>query len=186
MKTTGLIALAAAAAALGISGPAFAQKKGGSLDIPGFDPLKVGVYDTAGNMGAALIFETLVRLDANGKPAPRLAESWTNSDDFRTWTFKLRPGVKFHDGTPFNAAAVKENFDRQKDPKNNCRCAFYIANTLSVEAKDDLTVVYTLKDPAVNFPALLTRPDQNSSIHSPTAWKAKGDDYNPSAPARSC
>ena len=79
MKTTGLIALAAAAAALGISGPAFAQKKGGSLtvglelDIPGFDPLKVGVYDTAGNMGAALIFETLVRLDANGKPSEAAA-----------------------------------------------------------------------------------------------------------------
>ena len=74
--------------------------------------------------------------------------------------------------------AVAWNFDRQKDPKNNCRCAFYIANTLSVEAKDDLTVVYTLKDPAVNFPALLTRPDQNSTIHSPTAIQAKGDDYN--------
>jgi len=182
--TTGWIALAAAAAALGLSGPALAQKKGGTLtvglelDIPGFDPLKVGVYDTAGNMGAALIFETLVRLDNDGKPAPRLAESWTSSDDFKTWTFKLRPGVKFHDGTPFNAAAVKENFDRQKDPKNNCRCAFYIANITGVDARDDLTVVYNLKDPAVNFPSLLTRPDQNNSIHSPAAWKAKGDDYN--------
>ena len=70
------------------------------------------------------------------------------------------------------------NFARQKDPKNNCRCAFYIANTLSVEAKDDLTVVYTLKDPSVNFPAILTRPDQNSTIHSPTAMQTKGDDYN--------
>ena len=70
------------------------------------------------------------------------------------------------------------NFARQKDPKNNCRCAFYIANTLSVEAKDDLTVVYTLKDPSVNLPAILTRPDQNSTIHSPTAMQAKGDDYN--------
>ena len=86
--------------------------------------------------------------------------------------------MKFHDGTPFNAQAVAWNFARQKDPKNNCRCAFYIANILSVEAKDDLTVVYTLKDPAVNFPALLTRPDQNSTIHSPTAIQAKGDDYN--------
>ena len=39
-------------------------------------------------------------------------------------------------------------------------------------------MVYTLKDPAVNFPALLTRPDQNQTIHSPTAIQAKGDDYN--------
>src|SRR3954451_25259982 len=159
-------------AAFALSGsPASAQKKGGTLtvglelDIPGFDPLKVGVYDTSQNIAAALLLETLAKLDDSGKPVPSLAVSWTHSDDFRTWTYKLRPDVKFHDGTPFNAAAVKWNFDRQKDPKNNCRCAFYIANTLSVDAKDDLTVVYNLKDPAVAFPSLLTRPDQNRTIH---------------------
>ena len=173
------------AAVAGLSAtPALAQKKGGTLtvglelDIPGFDPLKVGVYDTAANIAASVLLETLVKLDNNGKPTPSLALSWSPSDDFKTWTYKLRPDVKFHDGTPFNAQAVAFNFARQKDPKNNCRCAFYIANTLSVEAKDDLTVVYTLKDPAVNFPALLTRPDQNQTIHSPTAVQAKGDDYN--------
>src|SRR5205085_7568164 len=55
---------------------------------------------------------------------------------------------------------------------------FYIANILSVEAKDDLTVVYTLKDPAVDFPVLLTRPTETTTMHSPTAIQAKGDDYN--------
>src|SRR6201995_4645065 len=145
-------------AAVGLSAtPASAQKQGGSLtfglelDIPGFDPLKVGVFDTSAETAAAAIFDTLTTLDDNGEAAPKLALSWTHSDDFKTWTFKLRPNVKFQDGTPFNAAAVKWNFDRQKDPKNNCRCAFYIANTLSVQAPDDLTVVYNLKDPAVNF-----------------------------------
>ncbi len=184
MKSTIKWLALAAAAVVGISGPALAQKQGGTLtvglelDIPGFDPLKVGVYDTAANMAAALIFDTLVRLDDNGKPAPKLALSWSNSDDFKTWTFKLRPGVKFTDGTPFNAQAVKWNFDRQKDPKNHCRCAFYIANVLAVEAPDDLTVVYKLQDPAVDFPSRLTRPDQNNSIHSPAAVQAKGDEYN--------
>ena len=174
------LALAAAVAAA----PAAAQKKGGSLtiglelDIPGFDPLKVGVYDTAANIAATLMLETLVSLDDNGKPKPSLALSWSSSEDFKTWTFKLRPDVKFHDGTSFNAQAVKWNLERQKDPKNNCRCAFYVSNIVSIDAKDDLTVVYTLKDPAVNFPALLTRPDQNQTIHSPTAMQAKGDDYN--------
>ena len=173
------------AAAAGLSAsPALAQKKGGTLtvglelDIAGFDPLKVGVYDTSGNIAASLILEQLASLGDDGKAKPRLAQSWSHSDDYKTWTFKLRPDVKFHDGTPFNAQAVAFNFARQKDPKNNCRCAFYIANILSVEPTDDLTVVYKLKDPAVNFPALLTRPDQNQTIHSPTAMQAKGDDYN--------
>ena len=127
------------------TGPAAAQKPGGSitvgleLDIPGFDPLKVGVYDTSAETAAAAIFDTLTTLDDKGEPQPKLALSWTHSDDFKTWTFKLRPGVKFHDGTPFNAQAVKENFDRQKDPANKCRCAFYIAGIHDVQAPDELT-----------------------------------------------
>ena len=98
-----------------LASPASAQKQGGSItvglevDIPGFDPLKVGVFDTAAETAAAAIFDTLVSLDDKGQVQPKLALSWTPSADFKTWTFKLRPGVKFHDGTPFNAEAVKEN-----------------------------------------------------------------------------
>jgi peptide/nickel transport system substrate-binding protein len=164
--------------------PASAQKAGGTitvgleLDIPGFDPLKVGVYDTAALTASSAIFETLTYLDANGKAQPRLALSWEPSEDFKTWTFKLRPGVKFHDGTPFNAEAYKANFDRQKDPANKCRCAFYIAAITSVEAPGELTLVYNLKDPAVNFPSLYSYANQNAAIHSPTAWKTKGEEYN--------
>ena len=164
--------------------PAMAQKAGGSitvgleLDIPGFDPLKVGVFDTSAETAAAAIFDTLTTLDDKGEPAPKLALSWSHSDDFKTWTFKLRPGVKFHDGTPFNAQAVKENFDRQKDPANKCRCAFYIAAITDVEAPDELTLVYNLKDPSANLPATLTLPSTEQRVQSPTAWKTKGDDYN--------
>ncbi len=178
------IFLAAAFACGPGTGPASAQKQGGSitvgleLNIPGFDPLKVGVYDTSAETAAAAIFDTLTTLDDKGEPQPKLALSWTHSDDFKTWTFKLRPGVKFHDGTPFNAQAAKENFDRQKDPANKCRCAFYIAYVHDVQAPDDLTVVYHLNDPQVNQPALMTLQSSNNVIHSPTAWKTKGDDYN--------
>src|SRR5947207_7486076 len=168
MTSTGkLLALVASAAVLAV-GPAMAQKKGGTLtvglelDIPGFDGLKVGVYDTAANIAASLIFDTLVKLDDQGKAKPSLALSWSASEDYKVWTFKLRANVKFHDGTPFNAQAVAWTFARLKDPKNNCRCAFYLANILSVEAKDDLTVVYTLKDPSANFPALQTRPTESA------------------------
>ena len=132
------------------------------LDIPGFDVLKVGVYDAAALTASSALFDTLTTLDANGKPQPKLALSWEPSEDFKMWTFKLRPGVKFHDGTPFNAAAFKANFDRQKDPANKCRCAFYISNVNNVQAPDELTLVYNLNDPSVNFPSLsvLREPDQ--------------------------
>src|SRR5205807_3658436 len=152
--------------------PASAQKAGGSitvgleLDIPGFDPLKVGVYDTAALTASSALFDTLTTLDANGKPQPKLALSWSSSEDFKTWTFKLRPGVKFHDGTPFNAEAYKANFDRQKDPANKCRCAFYISNVKDVQAPDELTLVYNLNDPSVNLPSLLiSYANQNAAIH---------------------
>jgi len=166
------------------TGPAAAQKQGGSitvgleLDIPGFDPLKVGVFDTAALSAAALIFDTLVALDDAGKAVPKLAQSWTHSDDYKTWTFKLRPGVIFQDGSPYNAQAVAWNYARQKDPANHCRCAFYIQVIDRVEAADDLTVVFHLRDAAVDFPALLAPPTSNNVVQSPTAIAKLGEDYN--------
>src|SRR5262245_44653518 len=90
-----LIFLAAVFAASASAGPASAQKQGGTitvgleLDISGFDPLKVGVYDTAALTAAAALFDTLTYLDDKGDVKPKLALSWTHSDDFKTWTFKL-------------------------------------------------------------------------------------------------
>jgi peptide/nickel transport system substrate-binding protein len=178
------MALAAGASLLVAAGTAGAQKLGGSitvgqeLEIPGFDPLKVGVFDTAAQTAAAAIFDTLTYLDDKGEPQPKLALSWTHSDDYKTWTYKLRPDVKFHDGTPFNAQAVKENIDRMKDPANKCRCAFYLSNVHDVQAPDELTLVYNLNDPSVNAPALASIPVSVGVWQSPTAWKTKGDDYN--------
>src|SRR5258708_20794793 len=167
-----------------LASPASAQKPGrritGGLEvgIPGFDPPKVGGFDTGAETGAAAIFDTMTYLDDKGVAQPKLALSWTHSDDFKTWTFKLRPGVKFQDGTAFNAEAFKANFDRQKDPANKCRCAFYISFVHDVQAPDELTVVYNLNDPSVNLPALMTIQSSNNVVQSPTAWKTKGDDYN--------
>jgi peptide/nickel transport system substrate-binding protein len=175
--------LAVAGVAL-LAGPAAAQKQGGTvtlgleLDIPGFDPLKVGVFDTAAESAAAAIFDTLTTLDEEGAAQPKLALSWTHTDDYKTWTFKLRPGVTFQDGTPFNAAAVKWNFDRQKDPANKCRCAFYISFIHDVQAVDDLTAVYHLNDPSVTLPELMNIQSSNNVMQSPTAIQKLGDDYN--------
>ena len=83
------IFLVAAFALLPLAGPVQAQKAGGSitvgleLDVPGFDPLKVGVYDAAALTAAAAIFDTLTNLDDKGEAQPKLALSWTHSDDFK-------------------------------------------------------------------------------------------------------
>ena len=67
------------------------------------------------------IIEPLVRLEGTStKPIPWLAESW-ETEDSQTWTFHLREGVTFHDGTPFNADAVTWNIDRWRDPDNEYR-----------------------------------------------------------------
>src|SRR5260370_10952876 len=63
------------------------------------------------------VAENLLYRGPDGKLVPWLAESWTVARDGRSVTFKLRRDVKFHDGTPFNADAVKFNFDRIVDPK---------------------------------------------------------------------
>ena len=102
-------------------------KKGGVLivattnDTPDLDIQK---YPASSQHNALLpLFDGLVEkdwtADADYPPiVPGLAESWSASADGKTYTFKLRHGVKFHDGTPFNAAAADFNFKRMTDPNN--------------------------------------------------------------------
>ena len=76
------------------------------------------IASTAELQVATTIHDSLVRLDPTTfEPQPQLAESWSVSEDGLVWTFKLRSGVKFHDGTDFNAEAVCANFDRWYNAK---------------------------------------------------------------------
>src|SRR5438132_8846820 len=80
------------------------------------------------------VFDHLAARDLKtGKVGPSLATAWRNLDD-TTWEVKLRPGVRFHDGTPFTARDVKASFDRVLDPAKKLRAARTTGKTSTVEA----------------------------------------------------
>jgi peptide/nickel transport system substrate-binding protein len=99
-------------------GPAFAAGDASTLMVLVPNPpttLDPAVnYETAGGPFLGAVYDPLVKAVGSTKPeiVPWLAESWEKSADGLTYTFKLRPGVKFHDGTLLNAAAVKFSFER--------------------------------------------------------------------------
>lgn len=114
----------------------------------------------SGEMSAQnMLFESLV-MNTNEGVKPWLAESWTISPDGKTYTFKLRPNVKFSDGEPFNAQAVKLNIEAVLANYNRHAWLELVKQIDRVEALDDLTLKLTLKNPY--YPTLielgLTRP----------------------------
>lgn len=128
------------------------------------------------------IYDTLVRFSAKSTQVePSLAESWSASADGLVWTFKLRSGVKFHDGTPLNAEAVKFNIERQVNPKHPFHhgsfdyASFTYQNLKSVEAVDARTVRIRLSAPFAPFLANMAM--FTTTINSPTAVRKFGKDY---------
>ncbi len=96
------------------------------------------------------VYEGLVKLDQNGKIVPLLAEKWDVSGDRRTYTFALRPGVKFSSGAPFTADDVVFSLDRvRSDWKLKIKAQLDVVD--KVEKKDDTTAVVTLKRPSNGF-----------------------------------
>jgi peptide/nickel transport system substrate-binding protein len=92
------------------------------------------------------VYEGLVGRDENAEIQPLLAESWNQVDD-TTWEFKLRKDVKFHDGTPFNANAVKTNFDRLLDPNVAAPRAGVFKMVSELKVVDEYTVQFILNEP---------------------------------------
>lgn len=137
-----------------------------TANYSGFDPLRTN--DTVSASVNAQIYETLYRLEDDGSFTPLLAESLPEySEDGKTVTVKLRSGVTFHDGTPFNAQAVIKTFECIKDPDFGSTRASLAASIESMEAPDDSTVVFHLSYPDGVFLAKLAHV--NASIVSPTA-----------------
>ncbi len=185
------LAIVVAAALLALSGAAWAQTlvygESGlpvSLDLPQDGNSLTVQYQIA---------EPLVGFQpGSSELRPLLATSWEANADATQWTFHLREGVSFHDGTPFNAEAVKFNFDRWNhrdnpyafpDQKNFAAWTYIFAAFYgeegylleNVEALDDTTVRFDLTSPVGFFPALVA--SSYFGIQSPAAVKAAGVDY---------
>lgn len=105
------------------------------------------------------IYSTLTRIEPDLSVAPELAESWTVSDDGLTVTFKLRSGVKFHNGREMVAGDVVYSYQRLVDPATGATSASTLDSMASVEAPDDTTVVLTLKQPDASIFANLASFD---------------------------
>jgi len=108
----------------------------------------------------------LVDITPDLKFAPELATEWNWGDDGKSLTFKLRPGVKFHDGEPFNAAAVKANLDRARSLPDSLRKS-EISSIDSVDVVDDLTVKINLSRPDATLLSQLS--DRAGMMMSPKA-----------------
>jgi ABC-type transport system substrate-binding protein len=196
-KITALLMLLLMASALVFAGaqqeaaPAAAgdEKMGGVLvfgrsgDSVGLDPGRE--TDGESFYGSTAVFDTLVEFEL-GKTAvkPALAESWEVSDDGLTYTFSLREGVKFHDGTPFNADAVVFSFERQfieDHPYYDLGPWKYwgymdMSNIVeSVTALDEYTVEFKLQK--VEAPFIANLAMDFAAIVSPTAVAKYGEDF---------
>ena len=191
--TAGCAALLLGATLLTATGAARAEepKKGGVLivattnDTPDLDIQK---YPASSQHNALLpLFDGLVEkdwtADADYPPiVPGLAESWSASADGKTYTFKLRHGVKFHDGTPFNAAAADFNFKRMTDPNNKyydpqvgSTSQGVLKQLKASKAVDEYTFQLELSTPNAGLiEALASLP--NYYMESPAAFEKYGKD----------
>ena len=163
----------------GSSAPA-GPTKGGSITVaiegepasmdPAFD------YDFVSGLAVSSVTEGLLKFCENDtKLCPQLAESWTVSDDGKTYTLKIRQGVKFHDGTTMSVDDVVFSLNRIRDPQLASYVGWMLGNVADVQAPDSSTVVITMSQPD----ALLEYALAATSAHvvNKVFVEANGDKY---------
>ena len=170
-----------------------APQTGGTLtfaaysQIAGLDPLVALGNGTSGAIQMAAVYDTLMRYDIATKTyKPQLAESITSNADSTEWTLKLRAGVKFSDGTDYDAEAVRFGLNRHRVgatggpaatacadyfacPRNSTSSGVYMALVKDITTVDNLTLKITLSEPWASFPYALSA--EPGMIPSPTAIK---------------
>lgn len=141
----------------------------GSNDVgaPTYNPVKATILNTA----TSLIYDRLVEQDADHSFHPHLATSWETSADGLEWTFKLRQGVKFHNGEPFNAKTIEAWIPLFKGTENE----FLVGGIDQVIAVDDYTVKFKMKHPDANL--LFNLASVFMGVPEPKAYQALGDKF---------
>ncbi|MBU6422595.1 MAG: peptide ABC transporter substrate-binding protein [Chloroflexota bacterium] len=158
-------------------GAAGTPQKGGSLtfaldsDISDLDPMMSSLFVDR-NIHYQM-YDSLVRINAKGEIIPGLATKWTTSSDGKSVTFELRQGVKYQDGTAFDAASVKWNLDRYRQ-KGSHRTG-ELAPVESVDVVDPKTVKVDLKSPFAPFLSILV--DRAGMMVSQKVVEAMGKDF---------
>ena len=136
------------------------------------DAISLDPEDTNDNLSLSVereVYDGLLGFTPDMKAKPELATSWEASPDAKVFTFHLRKGVKFQDGTPLNAEAVKLNFDRARDGEHKLKKYSLYEEIAAVDAVDDSTVRFTLRKP---FGAMLYNfAHPSSRIVSPATLK---------------
>jgi peptide/nickel transport system substrate-binding protein len=141
--------------ALGLSGASAPAGAQGTIRIAlgttlsQLDPAKTTIGDEY--VYVHLVFNGLSRIDPDMSVKPDLAESWTASDDLKTWTFKLRQGVKFHHGRVLDSEDVVATVKRILDPATGSRARTNLTMVETVEAVDPLTVRFKLNQSYAGF-----------------------------------
>jgi len=148
-----------------------------SADATTLDPHNT--TDTESDQVIMMMYETLIGFDHDMKIVPRLAERWEVAPDGVTWTFQLRQGIRFHDGTLFNADAVHRNFARVMDPVANHKRLVLFDMIDRVEAVDERTVRITTKYPFGAFEP--TMAHVSAAIVNPAVAATFGKDFGSAA-----
>ena len=179
LKFLGVVLLGSLLVAAGLSSPGLAAQAEKVITVAQYaDAVSLDPQDTNDNASYSVekpILEGLIGFNEKMQQIPQLAESWDASPDARVYTFHLRKGVKFHDGTPFNAAAVKANFDRVRNPENKLRRYTLYKIISQIDVLDDSTVRFTLSEPFGAMIATFAHPA--GGINSPAAVQKYGKDY---------
>jgi ABC-type transport system substrate-binding protein len=141
-------------------------------DVAGLDP-RLSPGAQAGYVMGNL-FNSLVTIDAELNYVPDLAESWEIRDDGKVYVFHLRQGVKFHDGTDFDAGAVRWNYQRMMDPAEKALDAPSYSLVESVDILDARTVQFTLKHPGATLLPVMAAHAAGFLQMSPASYERWG------------